>query len=211
MMTFNAEKRKFTLVELLVVIAIISILAGMLLPALENALESAHTISCLNKLKNLGITMSMYTDDNNSIYPHHYNGWYPISSGQGGIWVRALGMNYFDMPLDWQTWPQTEHIFICPTSVDLDEIYTVSFGGQTGWATSYGMNQVYSYQATSQIKNPGETLLLTDSDQRYAVYKPWWPDRHSFRHSGNCGALYGDSHAGVFDVGEDIDDIWTND
>jgi prepilin-type N-terminal cleavage/methylation domain-containing protein len=59
----------FTLIELLVVMAIIGILAGMLLPTLSRGKQAAHSIACLSNLRQIGLALELYVQDNNHCLP----------------------------------------------------------------------------------------------------------------------------------------------
>ena len=65
----NRRQQGFTLIELLVVISIISILASLLLPALGKAKEQGVGIYCVNNLRQIGMGMQMYGDDNGDHLP----------------------------------------------------------------------------------------------------------------------------------------------
>jgi prepilin-type N-terminal cleavage/methylation domain-containing protein/prepilin-type processing-associated H-X9-DG protein len=70
------QRSGFTLIELLVVIAIIAILASILVPSVQKALDTARRAGCMNNQHQIAIAITMYTND--------HDGKYPVVAG-GGI------------------------------------------------------------------------------------------------------------------------------
>ena len=82
--------RIFTLIELLVVIAIIAILASMLLPALNQARERGRTATCINNMRQTGLSHAQYIADNNE---WSLTGWMN-GSYEGALWGGVQWDNY---------------------------------------------------------------------------------------------------------------------
>ena len=68
----HLRETAFTLIELLVVVAILGILAALLLPAVIRSQEQGRTTACLSNLRQLGISVQLYTQDHDDKLPVIY-------------------------------------------------------------------------------------------------------------------------------------------
>jgi prepilin-type N-terminal cleavage/methylation domain-containing protein len=164
------KKTGFTLIELLVVIAIIAILAAILFPVFAQAREKARQISCVSNMKQVGLAILQYVQDNDEHYP--------------------MGI---DQNWDWQTtWPfvtqpyiKSTDVYRCPddsaktvgTWWDTSQQVGLSFAGnayveqtppKTGPGTEkgiFGIGQSWSSPLTvslAAVNSPASTIMIAE-------------------------------------------------
>jgi len=166
------SKHGFALIELLVVIAIIAILASILFPVFARARENARRSSCQSNLKQIGLGLMQYVQDNDEGFPI-YTYMLPGNTGVEYAYTHPLGVKWTD-----EVYPyiKSESVFDCPSQSlgsgpTLTQVFRTKDNATQSGAKNYGG---YTYNAGWLFKGTGyptqkAPVCQHDVDNGYAV------------------------------------------
>jgi prepilin-type N-terminal cleavage/methylation domain-containing protein/prepilin-type processing-associated H-X9-DG protein len=161
----HLARRGFTLIELLVVIAIIAVLIALLLPAVQAAREAARRTQCVNNMKQMGLAIQNYHDQQGILPPSVISN----APGQGwGAWTNSnMSWRIITLPNMEQNPLYNAINFQMPSNSganqDLPEL-------ATAWYT-----QVKVYLCPSDANNQGGYLPFNTANGSYPMYCPYMP------------------------------------
>lgn len=161
----------FTLIELLVVIAIIAILAGILLPALAKAKSRGQRTYCMNNLRQIGMFLQYFTDENEEFFPAHRNQGTAPGNADGNISLT----NWWGTTIVGQNLGRS-NLFRCPNAPPPKKPKVEEDGVR--WAWKFDVHNVgYGYNGWFLGRHP-YTTTATGPDNEYLTvggvsFKSW--------------------------------------